>query len=188
VTNCTNARLAAVATAAATTTPTSSSSGITTLTLAGTGTAGTGVLSLETTEVFPLQTVMYYVAPSDNNASTLSLFRHVFSGNSNTGEKQELIEGVENMQILYGVDTTTAADGEVDAYQVASDVDTWERVLSVRLSLLMRPINPLGQGLSSAASAVVNDTTVTFPNARFDRRVFTTTLMLRNKLQFKAAS
>ncbi|MEY4562600.1 MAG: hypothetical protein RLZZ618_1877 [Pseudomonadota bacterium] len=190
VTNCTGARLATVATAVATVAPTSSANGKTTLTLSGTGTTGIGVLSLDTTEVFPVQTVIYYVAPSDNNSATQSLFRHVFSGNgnANAGEKQELIEGVENMQVLYGVDTTADVDGDVDVYQVASDVSSWERVLSVRISILMRPSTPLGPGVSSAASSVVGDETVTFPNTQFDRRVFTTTLMLRNKLQFKAAS
>ncbi len=54
---------------------------------------------------------------------------------------QELIEGVEDMQILYGVDNT--ADGIPDSYQNAAGVagnGGWANVISVQLALLFRTI------------------------------------------------
>jgi len=187
VTNCQYTKLVQVNTVTATSTT------VTSLTLQGTGMAGTGQFVTGTSEVFPMQTLIYYVAPSANNASTLSLYRHVFNGTSNTGTQQELIEGVENMQVTYGVDNVTSnanptiPDYTADVYQAANDVANWSNVVSVRVALLIRPVTPLAPDVTSAASAAVNGVTATFPDRRFDRRVFTTTIALRNKIPYAVA-
>ena len=43
---------------------------------------------------------------------------------------EELVEGVEDMQLLYGVDEDE--NGGVDRYQDASEVADWNDVVSVR--------------------------------------------------------
>lgn len=52
---------------------------------------------------------------------------------------EELVDGVRNMQFLYGVDTD--GNGSVDEYRTASEVDAitdgWSDVVSVRVSLLL---------------------------------------------------
>jgi type IV pilus assembly protein PilW len=141
-------------------------------------------------EVFPLQTVMYYVRVGSRPDSQ-SLYRRVFDGDDGTtnGEEQELLEDVESIQITYGVDTVDNADGSrnfnVDSYVTANNVADWARVIAVRMSVLMRSREPLRDaGVVLAASAPVNNVNVTFPTTgdKFDRRTFTTTVALRNRI------
>lgn len=80
----------------------------------------------------------------NNTAGIPSLYRQVLTASGGT-EAQELIEGVEDMQITYGTDTSVTADGVPDAYLTASGVTgvagTWSRVLSIRVGLLLRAGN-----------------------------------------------
>jgi type IV pilus assembly protein PilW len=144
-------------------------------------------------EVFPLQTVAYYVRTSSSGTSQ-SLYRRIFDGDdgsSGTGEEQELIENVETLQVLYGVDTaTTNTDGSrdytVDSYVTANAVTDWARVSAVRVSLLLRANEAIKGDAEVAASASVGGVTVTYPTAgpSYDRRVFTTTVALRNRVGY----
>ena len=143
-----------------------------------------------TSEVFPMQTIVYYIKRSESGTTT-SLYRRIFTGDPAGGVEQELIEGVESMQLRYGVDTTTDPDGVIDGgYLTASDAATvWSRVVAVRLSLLMRAADPVPNDVAVPASGLVNDVTVTYPTAasgarQFDRRVFTTTVAVRNKISY----
>jgi type IV pilus assembly protein PilW len=108
-----------------------------------------------------------------------SLFR-----TSNGTTPQELIEGVEQMQILYGVDTDS--DKIADTYLTATNVPSWSNVVSVRLSLLFRTVEQnfqidpdtktyalLGGGTGGATVGPVKDYN--------RRRVFTTTIQIRNR-------
>src|SRR5690606_34685195 len=71
--------------------------------------------------------------------------------NTTLTSPEELVEGVENMQLRFGVDTSTTAngDGAIDEYRTAEEVvdgatdeavidQNWRRVLSVRVALLLR--------------------------------------------------
>lgn len=94
-------------------------------------------------------------------------------------DAQELIQGVERMEILFGVDNNN--DYSADAYQTANAVTNWANVISVRISLLMVSLE--------------NNLTVDGPQAYFFngqnitpaaddrrlRRVFTQTFVLRNR-------
>ena len=109
-----------------------------------------------------------------------SLFRR----EANSTTSQELIEGVEQMQILYGVDTD--GDKIADTYLTATNVPSWSNVVSVRLSLLFRTVEQnfqidpdtktyalLGGGAGGATVGPVNDYN--------RRRVFTMTIQIRNR-------
>ncbi len=48
---------------------------------------------------------------------------------------QELVQGVQNMQVLYGVDTN--GDLLADNYVVASAVTNWAQVISLSVALLI---------------------------------------------------
>ena len=142
-----------------------------------------------------MQTLVYYVKRSSSGTTT-SLYRRIFDGDNAAGLEQELIEGVENMQLRYGVDTTVPdPDGIVDDYVVAkgataaTSVTDWNKVVAVRVGLLMRSAVPVEGDVSVAASVPVNGVTVTFPTAGptvrpYDRRVFTSTMAVRNKISY----
>lgn len=126
-----------------------------------TGTYGAG------SRIFRLQGVTYYIGT--NPSGELALYRRVLGRigtNAATGA-EELAEGVENMQITYGIDTsfntpatlpTADTRKEADQYLTATQVEAnatwatwsgpatavdelherWSRVVSVRVSLLLR--------------------------------------------------
>lgn len=60
-------------------------------------------------------------------------------GNGNPGNPQPLVDDVQNMQILYGVDTdgTFTANRYITATAVAAASD-WDNVVSVRMGLLLK--------------------------------------------------
>ena len=138
-----------------------------------------------------MQTVAYYVKLSSSGLST-SLYRRVFNGDPAAGVESELIEGVESLQLRYGYDTTAPdADGIIDEYRTAGTgvtaVADWSRVVAVRMSLLLRSDTRVAADVSVPTSGRVNDVTVTYPTgSKYDRRVYTTTVAIRNKIAYFA--
>ncbi|OEU63099.1 MAG: hypothetical protein BA870_07555 [Desulfuromonadales bacterium C00003094] len=78
--------------------------------------------------LFP-QTRTYYIR--NNVAGEPALYEKIDSAAA-----QELIEGIESMQIRYGEDTD--ADRTADVYRTATTVADWGDVVSVRVGLLVR--------------------------------------------------
>jgi type IV pilus assembly protein PilW len=87
-----------------------------------------------------------------------------------------LIEGVENMQILYGYDTG-ATQRSTPAFYGAWVAANRQQVVSVRVSLLLYSSDP--SVLDTAALTVFNNENTV--SDRRVRRVFTSTFVLRNR-------
>lgn len=89
---------------------------------------------------------------------------------------EELVEGIENLQIQYGEDTD--GDRAADIYRTADQVANWEAVVSVRLDLL---VQSLEDGIASQPQTYTfNGETVT-PADRRLRQAFSTVISLRNR-------
>lgn len=124
-------------------------------------------------EIVKIVTYAYYVA--DNADGVPSLYRNEGAG----AAPLELIEGVEDMQVEYGEDTS-GEDGVADVYRTANNVADWANVVSARLNLLLR---------SDSANVTDNEQPVWFDNATFTpatgdrylRRSLTKTIALRNR-------
>ncbi len=85
--------------------------------------------------VYKMETRHYYVAPSALRPGTNSLWRLVVPG---TGAAEEVASGVERLVITYGVDGGAAAgEQNVDRYVAADAVTAWDKVISVRLQMLV---------------------------------------------------
>jgi type IV pilus assembly protein PilW len=128
-------------------------------------------------EIYRPRTVVIYVR--DNGAGHLSLYRKV-------GVKpvEELVEGVENMQVRYGVDTT--GDRAADEYLAADALSDWSRVVSVRIRLLMRTVDDILRGPVDTNTYDVDGDGVAEYNPPADRRmrqVVGGTMGLRNRLR-----
>jgi type IV pilus assembly protein PilW len=122
----------------------------------------------------PVSTIIYTIQTSTSGVGT-SLFRN----NNGTGA-QELIEGVENMQILYGVDTNTTPDSSANYYVPAGTTGLdMEKVISIRVSLLIRSID---DNLADQPIPYTYNGSTTTPTDRRLRRVFNTTIAVRNRL------
>ena len=91
---------------------------------------------------------------------------------------QELVEGVENMLILYGEDLNN--NGSADRYVREDSVADMNDVVSVRINLVVASLenNVTGQ----VTPYVFNGQTIT-PNDRRLRRVYTRTIVLRNRAE-----
>ena len=90
---------------------------------------------------------------------------------------QALVEGIENMQILYGEDTD--ADNTPDYYVDAATVVDMNNVVSVRVSLLVTSID---DNLIPQPRTYIYNGVSTTPIDRRIRKVFTSTIVLRNRL------
>ena len=88
----------------------------------------------------------------------------------------ELVEGVENMQLNYGVDMT--GDGASDRIVNAAAVPDWSNVVSVRVRLTLRSIED--RLLANTREYTLDD------KRQSDRRLvheFATTVAIRNRVQ-----
>ena len=116
---------------------------------------------------------IYYIAPAQDTAGqaltnnrglpVLSLWRIQEANNP-----EEILRGVENLQIVYGVDSTpappSAGDGRVDQYQNASSLADFNRVITARIELMVNSIDSIGS-----------------QNDGILRRTFSHTVKLRNR-------
>jgi type IV pilus assembly protein PilW len=131
-------------------------------------------------EVARLNTYAFYVGRGASGRPTLFQLRLQLIGAGAAGfAPEELIEGVDTMQVRYGVDTDN--DGAIDNWQTADGVADWTQVLSAEVTLLARATDEYG---SEIDTATYNLGGVQF-NPVDDRRlrqVFSTTIGVRNRL------
>jgi type IV pilus assembly protein PilW len=123
-------------------------------------------------QVYPINTISYYVR-TRTGANQPSLYHKVGSNDA-----EELMEGIEQMQILYGEDTLPL-DGAPNYYVKANEVVTWANVVSIRISLLAVTLDD--NLTSESLNYPYNGATIT-PTDRKIRRVFNTTIAVRNRL------
>ncbi|MEA3277711.1 MAG: PilW family protein [Pseudomonadota bacterium] len=117
----------------------------------------------------------YYIGSSSSPGNPPALFRERLSGGSTTSE--ELVEGVEDLQIQYGEDTDE--DQIANLYRPANQVADWGNIVSVNLSLLLRTTeDSLSQGTQSVS---YNGGTVTATDRRL-RMAHSATVNLRNRV------
>ena len=128
-------------------------------------------------EILKLGAYAYFVSTGVSGQPTLMR-------KANLTTPQELVEGVENMQILYGIDAN--GDGRANQYSGAP-VAVANNIVSVRISLLMSTPGEIPRRNNDTKTYNMiseNDTVnvrVTPIADRRIRKVFTTTVKLRNK-------
>lgn len=93
----------------------------------------------------------------------------------NDGTPQELIQGIDALQVLYGRDTS--GDKMVDDYVTANSVTDWTEVVAVRLNVLASSLDD--NVVDGNQSYTFNGATVTAADSRL-RQAFSTTVALRN--------
>jgi len=96
---------------------------------------------------------------------------------SRSADLVEIAEGVENLQVLYGVDND--ADNQVDQYVNADNVASWGRVISVQLAILVRSLTKVKKQKESKTFTLLDNTALSV-NDKYQRAVFSTIVRLRN--------
>ncbi|MGA8277364.1 MAG: PilW family protein [Rhodanobacteraceae bacterium] len=158
------------------------------------GGAGTNQLNAE---LHRAEYTVLYVAPNTDNIPSLYSRRLKRDDTALATTSDELAEGVENMQLRFGVDTDN--DGQANLYLKAADVAAgaatsaaldanWRQVVSVRVGLLVRSVDragvPATRSDGTTRTYQVLDTPVTpaDPNDGVMRQVYETTIALRNRI------
>ncbi|WP_188150138.1 PilW family protein [Teredinibacter waterburyi] len=135
-----------------------------------------------------LLTGTIYLVSKHNSLTTNppSLFRAQLNPNGAViGAMEELVEGVESMQMLFGENINDDNLKSADAYVTADKVSDWTKVVSVRLSVLLQSIEDnLADGPAPYRFNGVNYNGESGNPSASDRRlrrVFTRTITLRNR-------
>lgn len=128
--------------------------------------------------VYPLTNTIFYIGMGADGDSAL---RRLDLQNGQVGPAiftdAEVVEDVENMQVLYGLDT-----GSGTAYVTADQVPDFSSVVSLEVAVLVA--SPSGSVPAPATALTFNllGTTVTVPKDTRLRRVFEKTIGLRDAL------
>jgi type IV pilus assembly protein PilW len=154
------------------------------------------------------QSSMYYIGTGKSGEPALFRRRIADDGTFTT---EELVEGIENLQIRYGVDSVTPHDRIPDTWVDASGVGSnWDNVVAVRFGIIARalanlnadrrtanrvedtkPLDIFGDGTpdftGTETTSTTSDTGVTIKDRLYDRRMFRTTVLLRNFVNKEAS-
>lgn len=151
------------------------------------------------TMVYRAEAAVYYVAT--NPANEPALYRARANGAGSFDDGEELVEGIESLQFLYGLDAETAISstapptGTITVQRTAANVSTatddtavaaWRRVGMVQLGILVRSPQPAAAEQADADITKLGVLGVGFnPATTNDRRYRTSyevSVALRNRL------
>lgn len=146
-------------------------------------------------KIMRFNSVAYYIRLNANGQP--ALFRRALVTNTGASNQvdQELVEGIEDLEILYGIDSVNN-DRIPDVYKTATSVGSdWNNVVAVRFGIVARSLanadhqtgNDKQYGTDHHNTALdvdgVPSTTEFVPPSgteRYQRRVFRTTVVMRN--------
>ncbi len=132
-------------------------------------TSDLGKIYKDDAEIIQLVSRVFYIRTGVSGMP--SLYQKV-----GTKPVEELVEGVVGMQILYGEDIDS--DANADRFLPANDVDMGN-VVSVRISILLQT---MADALTVNAQSYTFNGELITPTDHRVRRVFTTTIALRNRI------
>lgn len=131
-------------------------------------------------EVARLQTYAFYVGRGANNSPSLFQLRlQALSGTASGFAPEELVEGIDTMQVRYGLDGD--GDGAINSWVTADAVADWTDVLSVEVTLLGRAPDEYGTETDTAIYDLAGAQFNPVDDRRL-RQVYSTTIGVRNRL------
>ena len=128
-------------------------------------------------QVTPVNTILYFVGVGADGDS--ALFAYDLNG-SGAFTARELVPDIENLQVLYGVDTSGTQTAST--YVTADRVADFNTVMNVKVAVLVASTPNAIQVPSAAQTYDLLGTTVTAPRDTRRRRVFSMTIAVRNAL------
>ncbi len=116
----------------------------------------------------------YYIDTATNNVP--SMYREeITGGDDDDAVTEELAQGIENIQLFYGVDTND--DKIANKYVNASNVADWTTVVSIRIHVLARSISQISSEVTNFR--FVGNTYT--PTDNYLRKEFISTVKIRNR-------
>lgn len=125
----------------------------------------------------------YSIIPATATAPA-SLGCRAYKFNNTTGSwtsgpaAQELISGIDNLQVLYGV-STSGDSRSANQYVSAERVTNWNNVRAVRIAVLANSIEPLTPAPAERNFVLLDADPTSFTDNRA-RQIFSTTIQLKN--------
>ncbi|GAB5605053.1 hypothetical protein TK5_11320 [Sideroxyarcus sp. TK5] len=129
---------------------------------------------------FLVRTYVYYIGADDSDSTIPALRRLSLSGASMVDE--QIVSGIEQMQIEYGRATTDLNTAYYTATEIQAGTDPdrdWQDVNSVRVWLLARA-SQSENGYQNTSTYSLSDITFDPPDDSFRRQIFTSVIQIRN--------
>ena len=145
----------------------------------GTPTPGEERDFLEGAEMIKVSSKVFYVGQGVNGPA-------LFMKQGN-GAGQEIIDGVESLQVLFGEDTDSTPDNIPNRFVPANDVGDFANVVALKVSILLTSSTDLAHRESGTQSHILTGhstatgVTITSPDDKRMRRVMGMTIKLRNR-------
>lgn len=124
-----------------------------------------------------------------NDGDIPVLRRRTLSVNNGMNNEEQLVEGIENMRILYGFDND--GDDTADTYMPVQNVTTlmwdnelFQRLVSMRVFLLVRATEA-DQSYTNNTQYTLGDKTIAAPGDNFRRKVISSTIVLENPVMIR---
>lgn len=138
---------------------------------------------------------IYFVGTGAGGKPSLYVYESDCGIGGACGTVSELIEGVENMQVLYGEDTSDddndgtnldqderdEFDGLADLYLTANNVSDFRSVIDVKVGLLVRSPDAALDTATNPSYFLLNSIEITPPDDRRQRFVTNATVRLQNR-------
>lgn len=120
----------------------------------------------------------YFIKNGDLMCESLKEDNTVFAA------AQVIVPGIENMQVLYGEDNN-AADGITNAtrYVTAGNVIDWNNVVSVKIGFVVDSQGVIATTDDTATFSLLGQTATAAANDRMRRRAYSTTAVIRNRME-----
>lgn len=109
-----------------------------------------------------------------------SLYSITYPQGATAPVTEEIAEGIENMQVLYGVDTDATPDKFANKYVTAEQVTDHSNVVNLQIGLIARSPDS-AKSISVSNTLTLLGTDIVIPADNKIRFAFTTTVKLRNK-------
>ncbi|WP_338592127.1 PilW family protein [Shewanella khirikhana] len=144
--------------------------------------SGAGAVpSLENARYWEYQHHVYFIA---NNAAGVPELRRKTLSATGMSNDEQLVEGIENMRIMYGFDND--GDNTADTYMPVQNVtplmwdnELFQRLVSLRVYLLVRSIEP-DRSYINDVRYTLGDKVIDAPGDNFRRKVVSSTQVLEN--------
>lgn len=135
-------------------------------------------------QILSYETYIFYIGKGADNGP--SLYQISLGSTGAVGTPQELVPGIDTMQLLYGVDTD--GDQIPNYYTTADNVPSWNNVVSVRIALLTRSDSNVTDSKPVTTFSLLDLTAADGLTVKISgsttrlREVFDETVSIRNRL------
>jgi type IV pilus assembly protein PilW len=120
---------------------------------------------------------MYFIDANNN------LRCRTLAEDDSTVREAVIVQGVENIQLLYGEDNTNDGVTNATRYVTAGNVADWDNVVSVRIGIIVNSQSPIATSDDDVTYTLLGQTPTAAGADRMRRRAYTTTAVIRNRIQ-----